>query len=162
MELQIIDTKVFTFKYLPEYAMYLLVKKLEEFVTDGIRFSREMDLPMLKPLAKIPEKELVKMSLESNKLLLKALSENKVADHIKMRLERWTSNQLGVLDKSEIVIEDITLGMYVRRKLFASFMYGYNQSASVQQLIVSEVDLYTSQEELLALKAYMQLLKENR
>lgn len=161
MELPKIDTKLFTFKYLPDYAKYLLEKKLEAFCTDGIRFSREIDLPILKPLAKIPENELVKMSLESNKMLLKALSENKVADHIQMGLERWISNQLGVLDKSEIVIEDITLGSYVRRKLFSSFLYGYNQSAAVQQLIVSEVDLYTSQEELLSLKAYMQLLKEN-
>lgn len=157
-----VDKKIFKFKYLPDYSEFLLKNKLEEFVRDGIRFAREMDLPMLKPLSKVPETELVKMSLESNKLTLKALSENKIGDHIEKNLTNWINNKLGVIDKSEVIAEDLTLTYHLRRKLFSHYLYEYAQSAPIQQLIINEIDVYTSMEELLSLKVYMQIAEEAR
>jgi hypothetical protein len=154
-----VDQKLFNFKYLPQYATFLLKEKLEEFVTVGIRFCREADLPMLKPLSKLSEEELVAISLDSNRLILKALENGTIADFINGNIQNWIGNKLGIIDKSEIVTEDLVLVHFLRRKLFAHFLYSYTQNAAVQQLIISEVDVYTTQEELLGLKVYLEILK---
>jgi hypothetical protein len=155
-----VDEKIFKFKYLPDYAGYLLKNKLEEFVTVGIRFAREVDLPMLKPLAKIPEKQLVELSLESNKQILSALVNNTVGSFIQSNLNNWMDNKLGIIDKFEIVAEDLTLAYHIRRKLFSHFLYGYTKSAPIQQSIINEIDVYTSMEELISLKAFLRLQQE--
>ncbi|MBL8992993.1 MAG: hypothetical protein JNM63_06600 [Spirochaetia bacterium] len=66
---------------------------------------------------------------------------------------------MDIIDKGEVAAEDLTLGYYLRRKVFSYFLYGYTQSAPMQQLIVNEVDDFTTQEELISLKAYFEILK---
>ncbi len=155
-----VDKTKFEFKYLPAYADYLLKNHLEEYVKISIRFCREVDLPMLKPLAKMPEQDLINLSLESNRITLNALRDSTIAEHIHENLTKWVENKLGFIDRSEIAIEDLSLVYYIRRKTFSYFLYGYTQSAAVQQLIINEVDAYTSMEELISLKVYIDLQKE--
>lgn len=155
-----VDKTKFEFKYLPAYADYLLKNHLEEYVKISIRFCREVDLPMLKPLAKMPEKDLINLSIESNKITLNALRDSTIAEHIEENLTKWVENKLGFIDRSAIAIEDLSLAYYIKRKTFSYFLYGYTQSAAVQQLIINEVDAYTSQEELISLKAYIEMQKE--
>ena len=152
-----VDKKHFQFKHLPAYASFLLNKKLEEFVTVGIRFAREVDLPMLKPLAKIPEGELVKLSLDSNRLILTALTDGTISDFIRDNLKNWAENKLEIIDKNEIEPEDLTLAYFIRRKLFAHFLYSYTPNTALHQVIISEVDVYTTYEELATWKVYFDL-----
>jgi|ERR1043166_7473431 hypothetical protein len=145
----------FKFQYIPDYAGFILKNKLEEFVTVGIRFCREMDLPMMRPLAKIEEKDLVAMSLESNAELLEALAANNVAPLIEKRLEIFLKNEMvnkkgeKILDRSEIMADDIILGAFLKRKMFSFFLQSYTQNAVVHTLIMGEMDHYTTQEQLL-------------
>src|ERR1700739_844808 len=120
-----VDKSKFKFQYMPDFAYFILKNKLEEFVTVGIRFCREMDLPLMRPLAKIPEKDLIAMSKDSNEELLKALAENDVTPLIEKRLELFIKNEMTnkqgqkILDRSEILAEDIILGVYLKRKIFS-------------------------------------------
>jgi hypothetical protein len=155
-----VNKKQFKFRYLPDYAAFLLKNKLEEFVTVGIRFAREVDLPMLKPLAKIPEPELVKLSIESNREVLAALVEGHIAENIEQNLRNWIENKLEIIDKNEIAAEDLTLAYFVRRKLFAHFLFSYTQNTVLHQQIIAEVDVYTSYEEVESLRIYLALQKE--
>jgi len=162
-----INKENFKFEHLPKYAKYLLEHKLDEFVVIGIRFARELDLPMMKPLARIPEHELMEMSVESNKLQLNAYINNTIPDYIEMNLKNWIDNKLGnrkdgkgIIDKSEIVAEDLTLAYYIKRKLFTYFLYGYTQNVALRQSIISEMDQCTTYEELASLKVYFEILKE--
>ena len=155
-----IKKEKFNFRFLPDFAKYILENHTEEFVKIGIRFCREEELPLMKPLAKFSEEELIKLSADSNQIFLKALSENRVVEFVEENLTKYLTNQIGIIDKSEVEIADLTLAFYIRRKLFAYFIYGYTKNPSVQQSIVAEVDAFTSQEELLTLKAYMILQKE--
>ncbi len=160
MEKIIVDKQLFKFKYLPAFADYILKNKLEEFVTVGIRLARELDLPMMKPLAKVPEKELIKLSIESTKRILKALGENNITPLIEENLNNWAANKIQYLDKFDVAAEDLTLAYHIRRKVFSYFLYGYSQSAPVQLSIVNEVDVYSSMEELISLRVYFKLQKE--
>jgi hypothetical protein len=117
---------------------------------------------MLKPLAKVPEDELVKLSMESNKIILQALSENKIAPQIELNINNWIDNKIQYLDQSEVNAEDLTLAYHIRRKLFSYFLYGYTQSAPIQLSIINEVDVYSSMEELISLRAYFLIQKERQ
>lgn len=153
----ITNREKFNFKYLPAFAAYIMDNHLKEFVTIGIRFAREEDLPIMKPLSKLSEQELVEKSLESNRQSLNALIKGKVVDHIEKSLEKYLTNNSELVNTNEIDIADLTLIYFIRRKMFSYFLYGYTQNPSLQQSITFEVDVYTSQEELLTLKAYLQL-----
>ncbi|MCW3072876.1 MAG: hypothetical protein JWO44_2766 [Bacteroidetes bacterium] len=155
-----VDRNKFKFKHLPQYAEFLLNNKLEEFVTVGIRFCREEDLPMLKPLSKMPESELVKASLDSNRQILTALQNGTIPDFIENNLKNWVNNKLGIIDKTEIAAEDLTLAYYIRRRLFAHFLYSYVQNTVLHQQIIAEVDAYTTHEELITLKVYLEMQKD--
>lgn len=157
-----IKTEDLKFQYIPDYASYLLKNKLEEFVTVGIRFCREMDLPMMRPLQRMSEKELVEISITSNKELLTALAANNVAPLFEERLKQFIKNQMvdkqgqKILDRSEIIADDIILGTYVKRKLFAFFLHSYTQNAVVHTLIMAELDFYTTKEQLITSKAIIE------
>ncbi|HWY10828.1 MAG TPA: hypothetical protein VN026_05870 [Bacteroidia bacterium] len=160
MEKISVNEQLFKFKYLPQFAEYILKNKLEEFVTVGIRLARELELPMMKPLAKFPENELIKLSIESTKRILKALSENNITPLIEENLNNWVTNNIQYLDKFDVAAEDLTLAYHIRRKVFYYFLYGYTQSAPIQLSIVNEVDVYSSMEELISLRVYFNLQKE--
>ncbi len=155
-----IKEEIFKLVYLPDYAKYLLSNKLKEFVIVGIRFSREADLPLLKPLSKFSEQELVDLSLESNRQILEALSNNKIAEHIIENGKKWASNSLGFIDKDDIAAEDLTLAFYIRRKIFTYFLDAFTKNVVLQKLIISEVDFYTTQEELFTYNIFLKMQHE--
>ena len=156
------EDKDFKFQYIPDYASFLLKHKLEEFVTVGIRFCREVELPMMKPLERVSENELVKMSIESNRELLQALASNKVAPLIEQRLHLFLNNQMvdlqgeKILDRSEIITDDFVLGSYAKRKMFYFFLQSYTQNAVVHTLIMNEMDIYTTKELLITFHALIE------
>jgi hypothetical protein len=160
-----IDAAKFKFQYLPDYAKFLLQNKLTEFVTVGIRFCRELDLPMMRPLAKIPEPQLIELSTDSNKQILTGLSDNNIVPFIEKNLENFINNNIvdikgnKLLDRTEVVAEDIILAFYIRRKLFSFFMHAYTPNAVLHTLIAAEVDAYTTQEHLLTTRAYLTAIR---
>jgi len=153
--------ETFRFSYLPDYAGYLLENKLTEFVTVSIRFSRDAELPLLKPLSKFSEKELVDLSMESSSEMLLALKEGRIEQHIRENTKKWLDNKLEVVHKDEILAEDVTLLFYIRRKTFAHFLDAYTKNVVLQKFIIAEVDYYTTQEELISYNAYLKMHSRN-
>ena len=167
MAFQDISSADFKFQYVPEYAKFLLARKLDEFVTVGIRFCRELDLPMMRPLAKTPEKDLIELSRESNREILTALSDNNIVPSIEKNIKNFVNNTTidlngkKIIDRSDVIVEDIILAFYIRRKLFSFFLHSYTPNTVVHMLIASEVDDYTTKEQLLVSKALIDLQKHD-
>ena len=163
MESLKIDGSKFKFQYLPDFANFLLKNKLKEFVTVNIRFCREEDLPMLRNLAKMTEDELVGISEAANKQLLTALSKNNIVPYIENNIGNIINNKIidykgrKTIDISEIVVEDIILAFYLRRKTFSFFLHAYTPNAVLHTLIIEELDFYTTQEHLLTSKAIVRM-----
>lgn len=161
-----IDSIQFKFQYLPDFANFLLINKLEEFTQVGIRYCREVNLPMLKPLSHLTEQELIDISIDSNREILTALSSNNISPFIEKNIRTYLENHMvdkngkKLLDQSEVSAEDFILGFYLRRKIFAFFLYAYTQNTVIHTLITAELDHYTTQEQLLTSKAWMRLQKQ--
>lgn len=150
----------FEFTYLHDYARYLVENHLDEFVLVGIRFSREANLPLLKPLSKYPEAELVKLGRESNKQMLLALAEKRMVAHLELNLQKWMDNAMDFLDKDDILVEDLTIGFFLRRKIFAHFLDIYTKNMVLQKFIIAEVDRWTTREELMCYSIYLRIQQE--
>jgi hypothetical protein len=158
----------FKFQYLPDYAKFILDNKLDEFVLIGIRFARELDLPMLRPLERLSEQQLLELSRESNKEILESLANNNIVPFIDKNIKAYVENSLNdksgkkLLDSTEIVAEDIILAFYIRRKLLSFFLHAYTQNAVLHVLIMNEVDYYTTMEHLYTTKAYLENTAVNK
>lgn len=150
----------FHFTYLHDYAKYLAEHHLDEFVLVGIRFSREANLPILKPLSKFPEAELVKLGRESNREMLLALAEKRIAPYLEINARKWIDNTMGILDQGDIMVEDLTMGFYLRRKIFANFLDIYTKNMVLQKFIIAEVDRWTTREELFSYSIYLNIQQE--
>lgn len=155
-----INKELFQFNYLHDYAAYLLTNKLVEFVTVGIRFSREARLPLLKPLSRLSEEELVKLSLDSNREILEAIAQRKIGELIETGAEKWINNTMGIVDRDDVLAEDLTLGFHLRRKIFAYFLDAYTKNVVLQKFIIGELDVYTTQEELISYSLYLKMQQE--
>lgn len=155
-----INKDIFKLTYLPDYARYLLDNRLQELVTVGIRFMREADLPLLRPLSKFSEEELVALSIESNRQILEALAQNNISELIEQSAEKWIHNRLDIIDKNDIMAEDLTVGFFLRRKVFAYFLDAYTKNVVLQKFIISELDIYTTQEELIYYNIYLGIQQE--
>src|SRR6478752_3673232 len=83
-----------SFKYLPAYAKYLLENKLEEFTKAQLNFSKEINLPLLKPLENVSEDELIQIGIINNRGLLTCFIENNVEAYINNIVEKFRNNQL--------------------------------------------------------------------
>jgi hypothetical protein len=156
----LVNKDTFKFKYLPDYADYILKNKLKEFVTVGIRFCREVNLPLLKSLSKFSEEELVIMSLDSNQKMLKALSNNSTYDLIQENIKQWEANAIKGIDKADVLAEDLTLGFFIRRKIFAYFLDSYTKNVVEQKFIIGELDVFTTHEELISYNVYIKIQQE--
>lgn len=159
---EFIDSADFKFQYLPDFAKFLLKEKLDEFTLVGIRFCRELDLPMMRPLARMAEIDLIELSRDSNRQILTALTNNDIVPFIKKNIETFVTNNIKdlkgtkVLDKSEVVAADIILAFYIRRKTFCFFLHSYTQNAVVHMLISAELDSYTTRELLLTIESMIE------
>lgn len=156
-----INKERFNFNHLPAYAEFLLKNKLREFTVINIRFCREADIPLLKPLAKFSDEELANISEKSNQDRLKALANQTIVEFIIKAADAWTNNQLKIIQKEEIVAEDLTVGFHIRRKVLGYFLDSYTQDRALQKFITTEIDVYTTQEELLFYGIYMKIQQES-
>src|SRR5689334_1829140 len=89
------------FIFLPQYSKFLLENKLEEYVGEQLRISKEIGLPMLKHLEAMPEAEVIRVSSQGAKELLQFFSENKVQEFIDRTLQLWKANTLPIIQSEE-------------------------------------------------------------
>ncbi len=155
-----INAAKFKFEYLPDYARFIRDEKLEEYVHHSIRFSREEDLPLLKPLSRFSEDELVALSLESSRELLTNLINGTIAEHIRNNVSNWLQNKLEVIDKDDVAAEDLTLVFFIRRKALGCFISDYTDDRDLKKHLLAEIDSYTTQEEVVSYNAYLRMQHE--
>jgi hypothetical protein len=148
------------FNYFPDYAAFLLKHKLDEFVRISFEFSREENLAIMKLLAGIPEEQLFALGKAGVAEMLEAIADNEPHRYIDDTVSKWISNQLPVIARNEIIADDISMGAFVRRRLFRHFVKEYIADAALQRELLEEVDRFTTETELMTFNAYITIQKE--
>ena len=153
-------TGMYYFEVLPAFVQYILKHRLNDYVTETIRLSRKMQLPMLTYLSNWPEAELFEYSKKSSAEFLTYLAQNKAKEEIQNAVLLWQQDQLSVVGKYDIIAEDLTLIVYIRSKALKTFIPDY--TADVRQVIklVEELDTFNLGEITTATSTYINILKD--
>ena len=149
------------FRHLPGFASFILEHALEDFVSALIRYSVEEKVPLLSFFKHLSETQLVEMSMEPTKEFLTALLESNTAEYIRKSVANYIQNQLPLIEREQILTQDITIGSFVRRKTFRQFVTRYTQDTEHAFQIMEELDRFISASEVASFSAYMEIQQEN-
>ena len=139
---QLLQTGNLNFEYLPGYAEFLLNNKFKKLVKELTDLCYEMKVPMLKYLASLSKEEVYAMGERSLTLFLNCASENKMDDYLEMFLQSWIKNQLPVLLNDQLVVEDLTLASYIRKKIITKYVSFYTKDIDEALEIINELDIF--------------------
>ncbi len=118
------------FTYLPEYASYLLHNRFELLPDEQIRLSYELQLPLLEYFKHLTGEELKALGKQAVKNFLEHIIENRLNDFIETSINNWKQNQLPLLTKSQIVSKDISLSIFIRKRVFLKYITDYTTDAA--------------------------------
>jgi PAS domain S-box-containing protein len=148
LEKKIVNKKItqteLHFKYLPDYAYFLLKNRLEEFSMFMLNIIREEKVPLLKYYETFPEQKIIELSLKSAKELLEYFIQNKVQEYIDVTLKNWITDRLHHIKTEQISAKDVTSFAFIRRKVFRNFLGQYTSELPIFIAIMDEVDQFTS------------------
>lgn len=147
-------------KSLAGYAAFLLHYHLDEFVSEILKLTFDYKVPVLKYLKNMSDTQLKELAAKSNAELLTYLAEGKEQVHIQAVLKRWLSDQLPIIEKDQVVIDDITLVSHIRKKAFLHFLPLYTKDTRKVISIIEELDDYILKVSSSTLSAFIELLEE--
>lgn len=163
LEQKKIDKKdQFKFKLLPAFADYILKNKLREFTKEQLKLTFEVDLPVLKyyDLSMYSEEQLIELSIPTYREFFNAAKENKLKEHLADAIKKWETNQLPNITRDQLVVEDITLATYIRKKALLAFIHDYTTDVNIAIELVKEIDDYTLQAESQTFHTYINIHNE--
>jgi PAS domain S-box-containing protein len=143
---------------LPAYARYLSANKLNEFVGEQIRLSREVNLPLLKHLKGMTEEQIIDFASEGAKEFLNKLALNQAQELITASLKQWIANEIPKINQDQILQDDIGLVSFVRKKALLKFLPAYTTDVTLIIDIVNEIDAYITESQSSSLNVYINLL----
>lgn len=150
------------FRYLPAFANFILKHKLKEFTTIQLDLMFEVNFPLLKliDLSQYTKEELIELSLPSYAEYLQAAADNTLLNHLEKSIKKWESNQIPNINREQLVIEDLTLATYIRKKAFLEFIPQYTTNINDTIQLVKELDDYELEAYSQSFHAYINIHKE--
>lgn len=148
------------FKYLPDYARFIIDNHLREFTSWQVQLSIDLNLPLMKHLSGYSFDQLIELGMEGQKVLLTYLQNNDIDTYHDITLKAWLNNQLPVISRDSISVEDITLGQYIRRLTYRKFLPNYTSDFSLCTKIMEEVERFTAKAETVTLKLVVSIQQE--
>jgi PAS domain S-box-containing protein len=131
------------FRYLPAFANFILQEKLNEFAIAQLKYSRELKLPLLKYLDGYSEEQLIQLGIKESVLLLTSLANDQAREFIEASLKRWIDDQLPMIARDNIGLEDIGLINLMRKKAFRALLPLYSTDQHSTLEIIDELDEFT-------------------
>ncbi len=94
------------------------------------------------------ERELLTLSKQNLTIFFDYLVRNAAKEQILDSLQQWSSNMLPLIDREQVVAEDITLTAFLRKTSLAKFLPDYTGDLQLIINIIREVDEFNAAMEL--------------
>ncbi|MDB5281673.1 MAG: sensor signal transduction histidine kinase, partial [Bacteroidota bacterium] len=150
-----VNAEILHLTFLPDYAKYLQESKLNEFVEVAISLSQQVELPLLKYIDAKSQEKLIEISVGRARLLLEHMVQNNLIAYLDDTRAQWKTGQLPLSESYTLVVDDITRGVYIRKKTFLHFLPEYTSDISLSLSIISELDEYFLRVESSFFKAFV-------
>lgn len=151
----------FIFRLLPEYAAFLKNKRLNELLQVQLQLSRKLDIPVLRLLNNMDEKQILEIGRGPLLDLLQHLEENKMDEYITSVIDRWVNNQLPHLKSEQIKADDITMINFVRKQSFLQFLPEFTAVPGEMFEIISEIDRFLLELETRFINIYLHVFQRS-
>ncbi len=129
---------------LPGCAQYITDQKLDEYVVEQLRITREVKLPLLRFFDSLTEEQMLAVGKRTALEFLQAISTNKVKEFISHSLQLWLNDKLELIARNEVVVEDILLIGLIRSRTFRKFVHSYTTEMDTCLQIADELDNLTT------------------
>jgi PAS domain S-box-containing protein len=148
------------FSHFPAFATFVKENHLVDYIKEQIRLSVELDLPLMKKLAHIPEDELLELSITSHREHLEHAENNTLRKRLDDTLKMWEDDTLEIISQDDIAVEDITIGGLIRKLALMKFLPFYTTDAFSSIEIIKEIDFYESISATEASNLFIKLLRK--
>ncbi|HYC86791.1 MAG TPA: PAS domain-containing protein, partial [Chryseosolibacter sp.] len=145
---------------LPGYADFLLSQKLPDFVKTLYKFSLELEVPLLKFFDGMSESEILNLSTDGNTKLLTALKTGAIARYVEDSKNNWLRNQLPVISKDDVIVEDISLINFARKRALREYLQEYTENPTDVYKILDEIDRFILTLESVSFKTYLTIQQD--
>lgn len=153
-------TEEIVFRFFPKYAKFLRENHLVEYVKDLLQLSWELELPLMKRLAHIPEDQLLELSIQGHKDHLITVEENRLRERLDNSLKSWEDDDMKIISQDDIALEDIAIGSYIRKEVLLKYLPLYTADVVEMLAVIKEIDFYEKESNLAASKTYIKILKK--
>jgi PAS domain S-box-containing protein len=143
-----------------EYARYLLEKKLPEASAENLKIVRDLDLPLLRLFAHLPEEELLALIRQSLEQFLRQITLGQAWEAATATLLQWKADQLPGIPRQKVEASDIILSYSARKQLFVSFLPAYTQDARLITALLLELERFYLKLEQEAFRVYGQIQQQ--
>lgn len=126
--------------YLPGLVKFIRDHYFREYAQDTLTLARKMDLPLLRHFAHLPDEQMIEIGIAGAQDFFDAIINGSVVDYIAQSNQKWLDNQLPIVSKHAVEIDDPGLLSYVRKRVMAKYIRLYTQDSDEQFELVSEVD----------------------
>jgi signal transduction histidine kinase len=150
------------FSFFPGYARYLLTNRLREFTREHWKLTKEINFPVLHFYnAEQPgNEEDIERSIMINREFLISAAENKLSEQLKESISTWLSDQLPLISRDQVTVEDITGGSYIRKQAFLHYIPEYTSNVNDALQLISEIDRLILETESLSFHAFFKIQEE--
>jgi PAS domain S-box-containing protein len=155
------DQNDLDFKYLPDYARFLLDNKLEDYCRESLRISRELNIPLLKYFDDVPDDQLIAMGMKLNAETLSLFATNNSQEVIENSRRNWIANRLPIVQREQVVADDISLVSFSRRIVMRYFLPSYTTDVEYALGVMNDVDRFTTIHDISLLNAFIKSQQEN-
>lgn len=148
------------FDRLPAFASFILENELDNLVGLQIQFSKEEDLPLLKLLKGLSENELFAAAKDGAIKLLNSLVEGNVQEYIRDNAKNYKENLIPFFERESVLMEDICLVSFIRRKAFRRLVHIYTNDILLQEQIMEELDRFLNASEQASFNVLIEINEE--
>lgn len=148
------------FNRLPAFARFIREYHLIDYIKEQLHLSRAIDLPMLKFLAQFTDEQLIEMGLPAHTDFLVHAEENRLYEKLQESLKTWEDDQIGLLGREDLTIEDITASTYIRKQAFLKIIPLYSSDPFEIIELIKELDVYEKEANTGAANTYVNILKQ--
>lgn len=146
-----------TNKDLAGFSVFLL-DRINEVAREGIRIARELQLPILKYLV-MSDEDLMKLAVPGYVQILNGFVNGTSDQVIEKSVRSWLANQLPMVEREQIVSEDIMLVAQSRKNLLLHFLPQYTTDVNDIIAIIREIDDYITRLSTASYNAYTSILQ---
>ncbi len=148
------------FSRLPAFARFVREHHLIDYIKEQLHLSRAIDLPMLKFLTQYTDEQLIEIGLPAHTDFLKHAEENRLYEKLQESLKTWEDDQIGLLGREDLTVEDITATTYIRKQAFLKIIPLYSSDPFEIIELIKELDVYEKEANTGATNTYVNILKQ--